>query len=329
MGAVKDVYRDRLPTRLFATDDLKRGIRKYHVLEGVLKAIVQHNWRHSVSWLVFDIDKTTASVDWIDRPIPAPNIVAINPENGHGHYFYGLHTPVHDYTGASEKALRYLGSVDVALTELLDSDRGYSKLLSKNPLHDRWVTLFPRQGLYDLDELAGWVELDKYQDRRRRLPNTGLGRNVTLFERLRLWAYRERRQPYLSEEMFHAAVRNRALVINAEFVPPLPHSEVRATARSVARWTWRRLSAEGFVAYQTAMSQKAALKRREKALELRERIVAARKQCPTLAQEDIAAMMGVTQKTVSVHLKAAKYTAPISDNSPPQRLRSPAKSNVV
>lgn len=306
MGEPAETYRDRLPTRLFATDDLKRGVRKYHVLEGVLKAIVQHNWRHSVSWLVYDIDRETASHDWIDRPIPAPNIVAINRDNGHGHYFYGLETPVHDYTGASQKALRYMGSVDVALTELLDSDRGYSKLLSKNPLHDRWVTLFPRADLYDLDELAGWVDIEKYSDRRRRLPTVGLGRNCTLFERLRLWAYRERRQPYLSEEMFHAAVRNQALIINTEFAPPLPHSEVRATAKSVARWTWRRMNAEGFTTWAQKRRERSIETRQAKARELRASIVETVRQCPALTQEDIAALHGVNQGTVSRHLRASR-----------------------
>jgi DNA-binding protein Fis len=132
-----------------------------------------------------------------------------------------------------------------------------------------------------------------------------------LFERLRLWAYRERRQPYLSEEMFHAAVRNHALVLNSEFHPPLPHSEVRSTAKSVARWTWRRMSAEGFRAYQSALGKRSGQVRKMKAEELRARIVEAVEQCPDLAQADIAAMMGVNQATVSRHLR--DYARTISD----------------
>lgn len=310
------VYESRLPWHGFATDDLHTGIRMYAATEAIKKAIIQHNAKHSVGWLVYDMDSPTAGTDWIDRNGPAPNILAINPDNGHGHYLYGLSEPVHDYTGSSQKALRYLGAVDVALTNLLGADPGYSKLLSKNPLHDRWSTGIPRQRLYTLDELAQGLDLDDYSDRRRRLPTVGLGRNCTLFETLRIWAYRARRQPFLSEELFHDSVLNRALQINATFTPPLPHSEVRSTAKSVSRWTWRRMSLEGFRAHQTALSTRAAIKRSWEASQLRQRIVETFHQCPALTQEDIGAMFGVARETVNRHLRAAGLTgvtAPISD----------------
>ena len=229
--SIEEVYRERFPTHAFATDDLMHGLRMYPKDLALRKALVQHNFRHSLSWLVYDLDSETAVLDWDDRSAPAPNIIAVNRENGHGHLFYGLENPVHNYEGASEKALRYLAAIDVALTEKLGADPGYSKLISKNPLHSAWLTLYMRYELYDLDELADWVDLEKYKDRRRRLPDIGYGRNCTLFERLRRWAYRQRREPYLSEEMFLEAVRNHALAINAGFQPPLPHNEVRATAK--------------------------------------------------------------------------------------------------
>lgn len=281
------------------------------------KAIVQHNYKHSLAWLVYDLDRPAAAVDWDDWKTPAPNIIAVNKDNGHAHFFYGLEHPVHNYQGASQKALRYMASVDIALTEKLGADPGYSKLLSKNPINERWVTVYPRSFMYTLEELSEWLDLERYQDRRKRLPAIGYGRNSILFDRLRLWAYKERRkeQQYLSQEMFLEAVRCKALVINAEFEPPLLHSEVRATAKSIALWTWRKMSAEGFRAYQTGLSRKAANKRTRKAKELRDAIVKAVEQCPALTQEDIAAMFGITQQTVSKHLNIAKleYNTPISD----------------
>jgi len=314
--SIEEVYRERFPTHAFATDDLMHGLRMYPKERALRKALVQHNFRHSLSWLVYDLDSETAVLDWDDRFAPAPNIITVNRDNGHAHLFYGLETPVHNYQGASEKALRYLASIDVALTGKLGADPGYSKLISKNPLHDTWLTLYMRYELYDLDELADWVDLENFQDRRRRIPNVGYGRNCTLFEKLRRWAYRERRQPYLSEEMFLEAVRNHALAINASFEPPLPHSEVRATAKSVAQWTWRKMSPEGFIERQTRLGKKgtikAAEKRKAKSEELRSAICETAKQCPSLTQEDIAAMFGVTRKTVNKHLNQSKsgVTAP-------------------
>jgi len=304
-----DLFEERLPWHGFGTDDLTHGVRFLPLSELIRKAMIQFNWKHSIGFLAYDLDRETARFDWEDNPhIPPPNILILNPNNGHAHYLYALEKPVHKYEGASEKALRYLASVDVAMTETLKADPGFAKLLCKNPLSDRWIVIYPRQEVYDLDELASWVDLEKYQDRRKRLPAVGYGRNCTLFETLRIWAYRERRRgkPYLSEELFHLCVLGYAHTINADFDTPLPHSEVRSTAKSVSRWTWRRLSAEGFNSWGNNRRSKSVTTIQGKALDLRKRIVDTAYQCPTLTQEDIAAMMGCSRMTVSRHLQAHK-----------------------
>ena len=304
MSDIQTTFRDRLPWHGYATDNPQYGVRVYPKIELLLRSIIEYNARHSVGFLVYDVDSTTAQFDWYDRMCAPPNMIAINKENEHGHYFYGLITPVHFYNGASDAARRYLGAVDVAMTEELGADPGYSKLLSKNPLHDRWDVIYPREALYTLDELASWVDMDKYRDRRRRLPAVGLGRNDTLFITLRKWSYSaRRREAFLSEEMFRDVVLQHGLGINAEFQPPLPHSEVRATAKSISRWVWRKMSDEGFIAYQKSVSAIAGRKRHDKAMELRESIIKTREQCPDLTQEDIAALHGVTQQCVSKHLR--------------------------
>jgi DNA-directed RNA polymerase specialized sigma24 family protein len=309
-NSVYETYQRRFPQHAYATDDVSRGLRMYPAELALQKAIVQHNYKHSLAWLVYDLDRGDSAELLNDHRIPAPNIAVFNQDNGHGHFFYGLEEPVHNYEGASEKALRYLGAIDVAMTHLLGADPGYSKLLSKNPTHDRWITLYHRYGLYDLDELADYLDLKRYQDRRRRLPDVGYGRNCTLFEKLRRWAYRERRQPYLSEEMFLEAVRNHALVLNQDFSPPLPHAEVRATAKSVARWTWRNMSPESFIERQRKLGQKGTIKAAEKrsaeAQSRRQAIIETAQQCPALTQEDIAAMFGVRRETVNRHLRAGR-----------------------
>lgn len=312
MNQIRKTYLSRFPLHAFATDELTHGIRMYPLEIAIAKAIVQHNYKHSLSWMVYDIDREQVAIDWDDRNAPPPNIIAINPTNGHGHYFYGLEAPIHNYIGASEKALRYMAVVDTALTDKLGADPGYSKLMSKNPLHKRWITLYPNLRLYDLDELADWLDLEKYNDRRKRLPNYGYGRNCTLFETLRPWAYRKRRTPYLSAEFFYGDVLSQAMIINAGFNPPLPHSEVRSTAKSVSQWTWRRMSAEGFSSYQSRLGKLSGAKRTEKAMELRKLVIEAREQCPELTQGDLAAMLGINQGTVSRHLR--DYARTISDN---------------
>lgn len=310
-----EVYRDRLPWHGYGTDE-KGWLHFMRAPELVKRALVQYQARHSIGWLVYDLDSPTAMLDWEDRRAPAPNIVAINRDNGHAHLFYALEKPVHDYYGASQRALRYAASIDLALTELLGADPGYAKLIAKNPVHEQWLVFTPRSECYDLDELADYLDLSYYQDKRRRLPTVGLGRNCTLFETLRIWAYRARRQPFLSEELFHAAVRNQALIINTDFHPPLPHSEVRATAKSVAKWTWRRMSEEGFRAYQRRVSALASAQRRKQAMERHYEIRKTAQECPGLTQDEIAAICGCSRWTVNqvlVRARRENVGSPISD----------------
>ena len=301
-----ELFRERLPWHGYATDELSAGLRFFARDHAILRAYLQYNPRHSIGWLVYDMDSDTAILDWDDRQCPAPNIIALNRSNGHAHIFYAIERPIYDYLGASQKALRYVASIDIALTRKLGADPGYAKLISKNPLHARWYVTTPRADPYDLDELADWLDLDAYQDRRRRLPTEGLGRNCTLFETLRIWAYRARRQPYLSESMFHESVRNHALVINSAFSPPLPNSEIRATAKSIAKWTWRHMSPEAFSAYQRRVGH---LGNVEKRIRMRERyylIQQTAMQCPDLTQDEIAALCQVSRRTVCRALKDEK-----------------------
>ena len=301
-----ELFRERLPWHGYATDELSAGLRFFARDHAILRAYLQYNPRHSIGWLCYDMDSDTAILDWDDRHCPAPNIIVMNRNNGHAHLFYAIGKPVHDYYGASQKALRYVASIDIALTRKLGADPGYAKLISKNPLNDRWYVTTPRADPYDLEELADWLDLDAYQDRRRRLPTEGLGRNCTLFETLRIWAYRARRQPHLSEEMFHSTVRNHALVINGAFNPPLPHSEVRATAKSVAKWTWRNMSPEAFSAYQRRVGWIGLATQRQQARERYYLIQQTAEQCPDLTQDEIAALCRVNQSTVSRALKEGK-----------------------
>lgn len=313
VSEIKQIFLDRLPWHGYATDDLRGGLRVYPLSQLIQKALIQYNPKHSIGFLTYDVDSPTAFTDWEFDHSPPPNIIALNPNTGHAHLLYGLDLPVHKYVDAKQKPLRYLASVDIALTEELGADPGYAKLICKNPLSDRWIVSYPRETLYDLAELASWVDLEKYRDRRHRLPKIGYGRNCTLFETLRIWAYRARRQPFLSEEMFYNRVLIQAHAINDGFTPPLPHSEVRSTAKSVSRWTWRNMSPDSFRAYQSEMGKRSGVTRRLKSQELRKQIVETAYQCPTLTQVDIAAMFGVTQPCVSMHLK--KKDGPAGENS--------------
>ncbi|WP_460882709.1 primase C-terminal domain-containing protein [Pseudaeromonas pectinilytica] len=87
-------------------------------------------------------------------------------------------------------------------------------------------------------------------------PEYGLGRNCTLFEKTRLWAYKAIRQGWPGYREWLAACVDRASGYNAQFKQPLPANEVRHTAKSIAKWTHQHLSPAGFSAWQAEQGAK-------------------------------------------------------------------------
>ncbi len=142
---------------------------------------------------------------------------------------------------ARDGPIRYLAAIEGAFTATLEADPGFTGILTKNPAHPQWHILRgPRIG-YELNELAEWVDLDRFKPKR--------GRNVTLFDRLRHWAYRNVLE-YKKEgglggwNAWLSACNSRALILNGDFAAPLDGREVWWVAKSVAKWTWRRFSLE-------------------------------------------------------------------------------------
>lgn len=104
--------------------------------------------------------------------------------------------------------------------------------------------------------------LEKHRPKRR-VEEVGLGRNVTLFDSLRKWAYKAIRQYWGGGldgwNAWVSAVNSKGLIYNADFQHPLEGREVWHIAASVAKWSWRNLSAEGFSQWQAAQGRKGGL----------------------------------------------------------------------
>ena len=142
-------------------------------------------------------------------------------------------------------------------------DRQYRGLIGKNPLHSAWRVEWRWEQPYTLHELADWLfPRDLVPDPCVAL-TFGAGRNCTLFDELRVVAYREVRGFKKSRDLdaFRGRLEVVAHAINREFAVPLPPSEVRAIVKSVARWTWARFTDESFSQRQSVLGSKGAAKR--------------------------------------------------------------------
>ncbi|MCX2525590.1 replication initiation protein [Larsenimonas rhizosphaerae] len=249
-------FRDRLPKKPYHTDDFGTGVRIRDVALAIQARYIQPNGPTHRYWLVYDVDRSGAVLDWYDRNAPPPTIVAQNPENGHAHLIYGLEVPIRTAPDGKPGPLRYAAAIDCALSAVLESDRGYSGLICKNPLNGFWRVSEWAPQLYSLSDLDSWLDLTPYSDKRKRLPDYGLGRNCNLFDRLRHWAYRAIRQGWPDYDRWFEAVHQRAQAYNLDFPEPLDANEVRHTAKSVAKWTHQNFSAESFNALQIARGRK-------------------------------------------------------------------------
>ena len=255
-GKQMDLFCGQLPTKPYCANDLTTGLRIRSVEHALKHQYIQPNHPNSKLWLVFDIDRPTCVAEITDDfNLPAPHIFTQNPDNQHAHAFFGLETAVHLNKHSSTKAIRFAAAVDCAFTERMNADAQYCGLIAKNPLHERWRTYSTNAESYSLGEMSEYVDLVAYNDRRRLMPETGLGRNVNLFNRLRFWAYKAIRQGWPDADQWHRACLDRAVGYN-QTDNPLPIGEVKHTATSVAKWTYRHFSADAFSELQSVRGAK-------------------------------------------------------------------------
>ena len=137
-----------------------------------------------------------------------------------------------------------------------------------------------RDRLYGLDELAEHLTEAGYMPpaswkRTKRRNTVGLGRNCSIFETARTWAYREIRNHWYDSAGLHAAISAHVHELNTEFPEPLPASEARAIAASIHRWitTKSRMWADGPAVYEATFSTIQAARGRKSAENNRQKIV--------------------------------------------------------
>lgn len=251
----------RLPNKPYCTNDYANGFRP-RILPA-LKAIefrhIQPNHPVIKFRLVFDLDRPTGCGLWSplfvheDAGLPPPNWVAINPESGNGHVGYELEVPVR-MDDELRKAARYLAAIEQVYGIKLNADPSYSGHLCKNPLNPHWGTDWLTLTPYSLDDLAEFVNLSgiKFGTKKTVSNNecfSGM-RNCTIFDELRKWAYKSVRQFWTPGglDMFRAAALLKAEMLNCQlfFGNQLNHAEVKSIAKSVATWTWKKMSPDKF-----------------------------------------------------------------------------------
>lgn len=260
----KGLHRDfpnRVPAKLFCTDNPKHGLVVRAKASALEHRHISVNASTSLSWMPHDIDRSDAYFAHRDANLPEPNVIMINPKNGHGHAAYLLKTPVHKYAAANPHPLRFFAATERGVGRRIGADKGYTGLIVKNPLHLDWRTEWRRDEPYTLEEIADCLFKHDMRPDYSEAPASGIGRAVTLFDQVRHRAYRAIRDFQKSGGRFNKWqdwCLDVAGQCNQKFDTPLPFSEVRSAAKSVATWTWRNCDKESFSQKQSERGQASA-----------------------------------------------------------------------
>jgi len=244
-NAALELFNKRLPHKPYFSDDLHFGVRIAGKERAILAKYIQFNQPHAMFWLGFDVDRPGAAIDWSDRNAPAPTLTITNPDNGHAHLLYALQTSIRTAPDGKIKPLRYAAAVENALRKKLEADTGYSGLICKNPNHSYWKIAVWQPELYTLDWLADSLDLNTANDKEI-VAEYGLGRNCTVFDKTRKWAYRAIRQGWPEYEQWLQACYERASGYNLQLTFSLGENEVMGIAKSIAKWTNLNFSKDQF-----------------------------------------------------------------------------------
>ena len=258
-----ELFVSKLPPKPYYTNDYHFGKKIAPIAIAIKATYIQPNSSTHQYYLIFDVDRATAAVDWSDRGLPAPHLVIRNPRNGHCHIIYILDVSVKiDFKG-NLAPIKYLADVEHGLGLRLGADLAFNGYMSKNPFHSDWITTAYATEPYTLDYLCEFVNKELVKAHKIRMieaqksASYSLGRNCELFDTLRFWAY-ENFQNYTDSGFFDALLEQ-AESFNT-FVLPLGTNEVRGIVKSIHRYVSGNFSVERLNELKSERARKSGLK---------------------------------------------------------------------
>jgi hypothetical protein len=217
---------------------------------------IQHNQPNSLSFMVFDIDTPRAILAHEKVDILAPSFYTVDKEKTTAHAVYMLDTPVHRNQHSKQSPQRLFATLENIYGVKLGADRGYSGLVMKTPWYENHSVYMPDECIstVSLTEMCEYVDFAKYNAEIKESKNRSKviteayseSRNVMVFDMARKKAYKDIREHWGGRyEEWEGSVYkivqdawSKVSVINAKDAPYLI-SEMKATARSIAKWTWK------------------------------------------------------------------------------------------
>ncbi|EPS6733489.1 replication initiation protein [Acinetobacter baumannii] len=261
----------QISNRPFCADNFDEGIYRENKDKALKKKHIQLNSSVRKHCMTFDLDYEMSFLADENADLPMANLKVRNNANGHTHLTYFLKTPVFTSGNARLAPMRYLSAIESHFRERLNADPRYAGLITKNPFSKQWFTAWANKEPYTLDYLAEFVREDTTPEKVKPVSiSYGVGRNVNLFESLRLYAYRHvlefKEKSTLSKWYAELEIQavNINIIENANNL--LPYNELKSTSWSIARWTWQNFNESNFSKIQSDRAKKKAIKTKAKIL---------------------------------------------------------------
>ncbi|EQB8437100.1 replication initiation protein [Pseudomonas aeruginosa] len=243
-----ELYKSKLPPKPYHTNNYTFGKQVGSLKSALKSTYLQPNSLTHKYFIILDLDSDTSVLDWTDKGLPPPHLIVRNLDNGRSHMTYILNTSVKIDVSGRLKPLKYCSDVEHGLAVRVGADMNYNGLLTKNPFNSSAfkVLSFADQP-YDLDYLNEFVdkELVKKQREAKKKKNIedgfASGRNCTLFDNLRVWAYNNWQHHHPAE--LQSVIHEQAEQFN-NFECQLGRREVDTIADSVYRFISRNFSME-------------------------------------------------------------------------------------
>ncbi|OES24623.1 replication initiation protein [Alteromonas macleodii] len=233
-----------LPHAVYCSDD-KTARYKLSKKKAVSFPYLQVNSKNLKNWLVFDLDHDNPMI-WDDEHLPAPNFIVRSRDNSNTSHLYYAIPGVATSANGRAAPIAYMKAVYEAMAIRLNADLAYSGPVAKTPGHPWWHTTEIHNHEYDLGELADYVDLETKPQWSKGpdLDSVSHSRNCTLFEVTRFYAYAKvdaaRRDSTLArfEQQIYSFATAKNRFKAQGWQANLRDSEIKATAKSIARWTW-------------------------------------------------------------------------------------------
>lgn len=255
-----DILLTHAPHRPYCCDEFSSNSPR-DLDVALTKRYVQLNPPGYSSFIVIDVDRPSAAIAWQGAGLPTPTWTSTNPANGHAHLVYALKVPIWR-DGDNKKPMRYVDAIKEAYLFKLNGDPDYANLLSKNPSHPDWITTSECHfKLYELGELAKYVELVSVVPKNRKVKQEALGRNSLVFNTVSQWAYRAVKL-YDNRQTFGYAVIDQVEKMNATLPELLCGAETRSIAKSITKWVWKNIGCTHGTTSLALSERQAALGRR-------------------------------------------------------------------